>query len=226
MSTTGYFWSASKDPMNPMFTRSERDAISGFTLKRSRSTDSLTLSRTLTFHVPIYLDDNGPMTVGIQYGCYPGMFRSHGTSPCYSGTSLCPIESAHHNRNAELLSSKNMMFRCSTVWKWCVLLSLADCKRCRCVCAFLKRGLKKSLIIEYVHFEIPMKICCVHWIHIFRIWCRGGFGGILLCLSYNRFWCDSWLPTRPLPYRSHRRRYSQRYLCDAKRGRYCMKSNY
>ena len=71
---------------------------------------------------------------------------------------------------------------CFAVSRWLQTLSL---------CMLLWRNLQTSLIIKYVHSQISMKICCVHWIDIFWISCRGGFGGMLLCLSYiiNRFWC-------------------------------------
>ena len=81
------------------------------------------------------------------------------------------------------------------IWKGDILLFVIDCKRFRCVYAW-NESFNRSLIMEHVHCEIPMRMLFALRINMYRIWCRGGFAGMLLCLFYNRFWCHSCMLSR------------------------------
>ena len=88
----------------------------------------------------------------------------------------------HHKYDVLSKAFQNEMFCCSS---WIANAFVVYMRR------------HPSLIMEYVHFQIPMRMLFALRNIMYRIWCRGGFGGILLCLSYNRFWCNRRLLSRP-----------------------------
>ena len=148
---------------------------------------------------------------------YPNLSRWQLSNHRYKSLSICKCASqsqcgAFEFQKYDVSSFKRLKM------VWCDLPSPIDCKRFCCVCCSNRQWSWSMYIMKY-----PWK----YVVYIESIYF--GFGGGVglgeycsVCLITGSDATVGCRPHRchvPLPYRSHQCRYSQRYLCDAKRGR-------